>query len=365
MLPKPLKGSIYTPGSAAVTDKERLLFKIKFKVHKFNNRPKPTTANRTAIFSCFSEFGSEIVGCLYCIPKLLSERYLGYYSIAMGWHGRAFLYKHLVDEFWEIDEDCQYLRDYCRAFHHESRNLQRLEKKVQAHGLLVHANALSKVALKDVFPKISEVKPYAAFPKLKNPEKLGQLSEYLQKSNLVGITARNRRCYGRNLDVDFYLRLIAMLESMGYNPVWMGEKATSHVCPCPHILDFMGSEHANDLEKTLLLVSKMDFTIQYYTASSRLAALAGTPYIIVESPDQIYGNGQEGMRLNLCSKGDKKMVLAHYKNISENHDHGLALTERAILDIQLGDYTTIIEDGETEMVVRAMQVHGSKRIGEV
>lgn len=158
---------------------------------------------------------------------------------------------------------------------------------------------------------------------------------------MVGITARNRRCYGRNLDVSFYERLVEQLKDLGYHPVWLGEKATSHPCPAG-ITNFMDSEHALDLEKTLLLVSKMEFTIQFYTASSRLAALAGTPYILVESPDQLFSGGQEGIRLELCTKGNKKLIISHFKDISENYDKGLGLVNKAILEIQQDNYDDIV-----------------------
>jgi hypothetical protein len=357
-------GRIYSPGSRVEIEKEEILSSIKFKVHKFNNRPKPENRNRTAIFSCFSEFGSEIVGCLYCIPKLMSDKYLGYYSIAMGWQGRAFLYQHLVDEFWEIEQDCQYLRDYCRAFHHESRNLRRAEKVAKKHhGLMVHANEQSRMAIVDVFPHIQTVKPFAAFPRIQNPQKMMEIAHYLSKPNMVGITARNRRCYGRNLDIGFYEKLIHQLESMGYNPIWLGEKATSHPCPCPHIPNFMESEHAKDLEKTLLLVSQLKFTVQFYTASSRLAALVGTPYIIVESPDQIWGQGQEGIRLNLCTKGDKKLVISHFKSLYEDQPGALKLVERAVREMETGNYKDIIGDVEDIKAIEFMKQQSIDRIG--
>lgn len=343
-------GCIYNPGSRIEIDKEPLLSEVSFKIHKFNNRPKPTITNRIAIFSCFAEFGSEIVGCLYCLPKLLQNRYLGYYSIAVGWTGRAFLYQHIVDEFWELNENYQWLRDYCRAFHHESRNLRLIEKCVRKHGLLVHANEMSLVALKDVFPHVDQVRKYAAFPIIKNVDKIDEISEFVKYPNLVGITARNRRCYGRNLDISFYKKLICKLKNMGYVPIWMGEKSTTHDCPFDDMLNFRDSKHSNDLEKTLLLTSKLDFTIQCYTASSRLAGLVGTPYIIVESPDQLgglrdgmWGQGQEGLRLRLCTKGNKmKVIHAHYKDIDSNHDHGLNLINQAILEIKENNYNDIV-----------------------
>ena len=355
---------------------ESIIKEIKLKVHKFNNRNKPTRRQNIVIFPCFSEFGTEVLGTLYCIPKLMQQRYSGKYSIAIGWHGRKFLYKNLVDEFWELDEEHQWLRKYCRAFHHHSKNLFRIEKNVCRMGHLVSALELGTPA---TYPKLEKClvvncgggiissdteqkcdkcgvmfSPMGLF---ENPihykkdviwptiseEKKSYYAKYL-KPNSVGITARNRDAYGRNLPADFYKRLIKTLEDKGYNPVWLGEKQT--ILPCPSdILDFSITEDAKDLENTLALVSQLKFTIQFWTASTRLAGLVGTPYILFESPDQVYGGnltpGHEGFRMYLCTKGEKKLVMAHYKSVLENYDAAFNLVERAIEEVEAGNYKDI------------------------
>jgi hypothetical protein len=125
----------------------------------------------------------------------------------------------------------------------------------------------------------------------------------------------------------------------------------------------MESEHAQDLEKTLLLVSQLKFTVQFYTASSRLAALVGTPYIIVESPDQIWGQGQEGIRLNLCTKGEKKLVIAHFKSLHEDHPGALKLVEKAVREMEVGNYKDIIGDVEDIQAIEFMKQQSIDRIG--
>src|SRR5437868_6987459 len=84
-------------------DEEAHIDEINFTVHKFTKRERPKNPKNTVVFPCFSEFGTEIVGTLYCLPMLMRRNFKGKYSIAIGWYGRAFLYKHLVDEFWEIE----------------------------------------------------------------------------------------------------------------------------------------------------------------------------------------------------------------------------------------------------------------------
>jgi hypothetical protein len=346
----------YNPGDRIEIAKEELIENLTFKVHKFNNRPKPTDIRRIVFFPVFSEFGSEVVSVLYCIPHFLRTYYVGYYSIAVGWAGRAFLYKHLVDEFWELDETYSWLRDYCRAFHHDSFNLRKLEKQLTKQGKFVHYNDFSKFVLSDLFKNFKDNKRNAYWPTI-DSSKLDTIEKYIKKP-AVGIIARNRVTYGRNLSIDFYKDLIKLLEFLGYNPVWLGEKVTTYPCPVDHIVNFRDSPDAKDLEKTLLLVSQLEFTVQFWTASTRLAGLTGTPFIIFESPEQVYSggaSGQEGIRLELCSKGPKKLVVSHFKNVEVNPDGGLALVQQAIEEMRKNNYSDIIGLVEDKNLVKLMQ----------
>lgn len=352
---------------------------IAFKVHKFTKRQKPQDPRNIVIFPCFSEFGTEILGTVYCLPALMQQRYMGKYSIAMGWQGREFLYRNIVDEFWEIDESCMWLREYARAFHHESKNLANLEREVAKQGRVVGALEIGEPA---VYPKLGhcllmeckgemeysdraqkckkcgcswppagyfygdlmKARENAVWPKVDH-NKLYNIEKYV-KPNMVGITARNRACYNRNLPPIFYERLIYQLEDMGYNPIWIGEKQSTHPCPFPRITDFTVTEEAKDLENTLALVSQLRFTIQFWTASTRLAGLVGTPYILFESPDQIYGGtlspGHEGYRLYLCTRGSGKLVLTHYNSVADDHNYGLKLAQQAVSEVEANNFQNVI-----------------------
>jgi hypothetical protein len=94
----------FNPGDKKVIEKERIFQELRFEVFKFNNRPRPLSFKQILIICSFSEFGCEIVSSLYCIPKILRDN-PGKYVVVVGWHGRDFLYRHLVDEFWEIKEE--------------------------------------------------------------------------------------------------------------------------------------------------------------------------------------------------------------------------------------------------------------------
>lgn len=345
------------------TEPEKLLDTVSFKVYKYNIRPRPLNKNHCVIFSCFSEFGSELVGCLYCLPELLQKQFLGYYVIAMGWHGREYLYRHLVDEFWELDLECHWLREYCRAYHHDSRNLRKLEKSVnRKFGRVLDANVFSTVTLQNIYPNMNQAKKNACWTPAPSISAYAAIEKFL-KPNSVGVIARHRKCYGRNLQIDFYKSLLDMLQELGYDPVWIGEPNTTYECPYSHITNFRGSSESNDLEKTLALVSKLQFTIQFWTASTRLAGLMGTPFIIFESPDQIYGVGHEGMRLNLCTRGKKKLVVSHFWNVYNDNSGGLKLVDRAIKEMKENNWDDIIGLVDAPHIVKDLCSNNIVRIG--
>lgn len=392
------KARNFTAGDRKVEEPEKIIKNIEFKIHKFTSRVKPTDVRNIVIFPMFSEFGCETLSVVYCLPKMLRQYFAGKYSIVMGWHGREYFYKHLVDEFWEIPEDCMWLREYCRAFHHVSRNLKRTEKEAAKYGTVVDVGHIGNIAVfptldkcphdgcngAPVFPfgenqrcakcltvfpgvglfnRMEEAKAEAVWLPKPREEKIERAKKYLP-SNAVGITARHRKTWGRNLDPIFYERLVYLLEDMGYNPVWMGEKVTSLPCPFKRLVDYSSTEDANDLETSLALVSQMKFTIQFWTASSRLAALMGTPYILFESPDQIWGVGQEGLRLNLITRGERKLVICHYKNVYNDNTAALKLAETSIRDIENNNFEDIIGMVENREYVQRWKDSQRSRVGE-
>lgn len=171
---------------------------------------------------------------------------------------------------------------------------------------------------------------------------LEKAKKYL-KPNSVGIFARSRVMYGRNLGLDFYIRLIEYLESKGYNPIWLGEKQSVHPCPVKRIVDFSRLPESRDLELTLAIIANLDFTIQFWTASTRLASMMGTPWILFESPDQIVGNGQEGKRILLTTDNDKKkLVLSNFFTVLENQDRAIDCVGRAIDEMKQDNWEDII-----------------------
>lgn len=395
---KLLKAKHRNPGDKKELDCEERMENVQFTVHKFTNRPRPENPGNIVVFPNFSEFGSELIQTCYTMPRMMNSTHQGKYSIVMGWYGRAYLYKHLVDEFWELKEEHQHLREYCRCFHHDSKNLKKAEKLAEKFGRVITANdhaigilyprlatcskpgcggqiiyaEHNQLCLRcntayppvGIYNEVASAKKDAVWPAKPSKEKLDYVDKYL-KPNSVGITARHRTCYGRNLPPEFYVKLVRYLEDLGYNPIWIGEKETTLRSPLPHITDYCVTEDARDLETTLALVSKLKFTVQFWTASTRLAGLVGTPYIIFESPDQLYGMGHEGYRLNLCTKKDNgKVVLAHYVNVVADHDKAIGLVGRAVEEINVNNYEDIIGMVENDQVIDNMRKKNLSRIGK-
>ena len=367
--------------------KEEPICDIQFNVHKFTDRPKPIDKDRILIISCFSEFGCEVVGAMYCIPRLMKEN-PGCYVIVMGWYGRSYLYKHLVDEFWEIKEEFQFLRDKALAFHHSSNNLTKLEKGAENFGKVISSDKLGRMAVgntcrrcdhlwgdinailrcpkcestdvvKALFGDIRYWKPKMVPIPKPSVEKIAEADKYLiipEGTRPVGVVARNRSTYGRNLQPEFYVKLVNKLENMGYTPIWLGEKQSTLACPVSHIVDFSRMPESRDLELTLAIISKLEFTIQFWTASTRLASLVGTPFLVFESPDQLFGQGQEAYRMALTTNGKKKLILSHFLNVYNDNDAAIALFEKSVREMEQGDWEDVIGMvDEREVVIRLRQ----------
>ncbi len=377
--------------------RQKTIDEFNYRVIKMNPRPRPERKGDILIVPMFSEFGCETMGVLYCLPELLRKRWSGKYIIILAWEGRDYLYRGLADEVWELAEEHQDLRQYCRAFHHNSLSLKRFEKEAGKNGTLIPIGTVSNVC---IFPKMTNCKhckssvfdckdfqqcgrcgqkydPVGTFYNLveaKNnarwllepsKEAFERVSSFLPE-NAVGITARNRKTYERNLSIDFYKRLIFQIEDMGYVPVWLGEKSSIYPCPYKRVLDFSESPLSKNLENTLALVSKMKFTVQAYTASSRLAAMTGTPFVIVESPDQIWGVGQEGIRLNLLSKNEKrKLIACQFLDAKDRPNELLSLIVRGIEEIESDNYSDIIGMVSNKNIALNMKNKNSERIGEI
>lgn len=366
-----------------------------FNLIKLNTRVRPKDPREILIISCFSEFGCESVGALYCIPRIIKD-HPSKYKIIVGWHGREYLYRHLADEFWELKPEHMWLREHARAFHHSSTNLKKLESSLKEHGTLVPSKYLGHIAISakcmdcklfyntvyensrydkktcmrcnssNVIPPIlgdvSYWKPKAVKIPLPSQEKIKIVKKYLGK-NPVAIFARARKCYGRNLQPEFYINLISLLREKGYDPIWLGEKVSTFPCPVSDVVDFSRMDESRDLELTLAIISQCKFTVQFWTASSRFAGIMGIPYLLFESPDQIWGKGQEGIRRNLCDFGPRKLSINHYLNIYNDNIKGIEIVKKCIEEMEEGNYQDHIGLVEKE-VVEKMRSENRSRIGD-
>lgn len=369
------------PGDKKFRSKETLLKELKFYKHKFNNRSIPEDKRRILFITCFCEFGCESLSVMYCIPKILRDN-PGVYVICVGWYGRQYLYQHLVDEYWELDEEFQYLRDYGVAFVHGSRNLLKLEKVLKNFGRVFKTSQVGSISVANVCvdcnnyfsstknqcPKCNSINIHLsllndipfhkrlAIPIPQPSAKSKKQAESYLKPNSVGIFARNRTTYGRNLPADFYIKLINLLESLGYNPIWLGEKQNVMPCPVDYICDFSRLPESRDLELTLAIISQLKFTVQFWTASTRLSSMVNTPWLLFETPEQIVGDrGQEGKRIALTTDPNrKKLVICQYHNVVQNQDKALAIIKDAIFEMNNNNWDDIIGLVEQPKYVRLM-----------
>ena len=103
---------------------------------------------------------------------------------------------------------------------------------------------------------------------------------------------------------------------------------------------------SRDLERTLAIMANLSFTVQFWTASTRLSGMVGTPFLLFESPEQIYSTakrpGQEGRRLELTSFGPKKVCISHYSKVCERPDEALDLVEQCVNEMKDGDFSDTI-----------------------
>lgn len=390
-----LKSRPRNPGDKVLVEREEAFEEVGFRVHKFSVRPRPADKSKVNVICCFSEFGCETVGVLYCIPRIIRDRPSDY-RIVVGWKGREYLYRHLADEFWEMDERHMWLREYARAFHHESRNLERVEESLGEYGRVVPSSYLGKILISakcfdcrlfyntvyaegrydkkhcprcgstNVLPPIigdvAYWKPRAVRLPPPSSEKMDFAGRYVS-GRPVGVFARARKCYGRNLQPEFYEGLVSLLRRRGYEPVWLGERESTLACPVSDVVDFSRMEESRDLETTLAIVSRCEFTVQFWTASTRLAGLMGVPYLLFESPDQIWGTGQEGIRRNLCDLGRRKLSINHYLNVYGDNVAGLGVVDECIGEMEAGnweDHMGLVDRG----VVEAMKYGNAQRIGD-
>jgi hypothetical protein len=382
-----LRPKAVNPGDRSRIEFEPAAKNVNFTVHKFSDKPRPAPED-TVVVSCFSEFGCEMLGPMYCLPAV-REEFPGKYLVAAGWYGREYLYRHAADEFWELGEEHQYLRDACRAFHFESKNLERIEKHLSQYGTLFSAARMGNLAVghkcwscrsewkslenpdrcpqcngtslrKSLFSDVWETKKRAVPIPPPSPEKMEEARKYLGP-NPVGVFARNRVTYGRNLPPEFYTKLVGLLEQEGYTPVWLGEKHNTLACPVPHVIDFSRMKESRDLELTMAIVKQVQFTLQFWTASTRLAGVVGTPFVVFESPDQIVGQGQEGMRLAITTFGESKLVYSHYLNVNEDHDGAMSVLGQVIRQVKEGDWRDVVGMVDQPAVVQGMVLNSGVR----
>jgi len=359
--------------------KEQKIDYFRFNVFKFTKRQK---SSKVLVITNFCELGVETLACMYSIPKLL-EIFNSYYVILVGWSGRDYFYRHLVDEFWELKSENYWLKDSCNAFYHNSENLDRLENELKKIGTLFKGHYLGNFLVSNVckkcfnswrgenlicgkcgareitcplFDRVENKKFLRSIPKPKK-EIIDSVRKHVP-DNSVAIFARNRKTYGRNLPKSFYYDLNNLIKYKGYTPIYLGENSSSlNMEGC---VDFSSMPMVQDLSFTLAVLSCVKFSIQFWTASTRLSSIVDTPFILVESFDQIALRGQEGLRIAAVSNfNKKKIILCNYLNFLENLESGLGAVGTAINEVELDDWNYVADlTGDKKMIYSLLDQKG-------
>jgi predicted Zn-ribbon and HTH transcriptional regulator len=305
----------------------------------------------------FGEFGCEALLPLFVIPRL-NNNFPEYRKIVVGWHDREYFYRESCDEYWELNPNYMSLKNNSHAFQNISTEIQSLSKRLKLIGSVIDGSKMGKICvsakcLKCFFefevdrgdkgcPKcfsekiesslLQGCKVYKNFcsnlPSI-NKKSIDFVNKHIPE-NTVALFARNRKTYDRNFPVDYYDQIINLLSSFGYNIVLLGEKISSHNLNNKNIINLIDQ----NLETTFAVVNKCVFSLQYFTASTRISSILNKPFILFESLDQIYGRGQEGIRLSLATKNynNKKIVIANYKDVLENQNESIDLLRKAIIE---------------------------------
>lgn len=347
---------------------------IVFKIYKYN---EVNDSFPKLFYSCFCEFGCEALLPTYLIPRI-NKNFPDHKKIALGWHGREFFYRHLVDEFWEIDQTYMQLREKSKAFLHNSKELSAMETILSKRCAVVDGKKFGNLCVtstclncnnefqvatgniscmncgstnikKSLFQGATEYKLFVKnLPKPRS--RYHEILENIMPNNCVALFARNRKTYGRNFSEEHYKKIIDILNDIGYNVVLLGEPVSSLNFYHPNVVNLLNHKLAGDLEFAFAVIERCMFSVQLYTASTRISSLMEIPYILVESPDQLYGRGQEGIRLSLTTKDvkNKKLILSNYINTLENFDKFLLVFETALKNfIYDKNYHDVVFSNET------------------
>ena len=320
-----------------------------------------TEFKKKMFFLSFGEFGCETLLPTFLIPRITSN-FPEYRKIVVGWNNREYFYREICDEFWELHPKYMSLKDHSHAFENISVEISSLNKRLNPLGIVVNGTKLGKLTIKARCKKCSFefemdrgdiycAKCYSeniekslfqgskiyrdyAYPLPKIKQEFIEFAKNYIPDNTVALFARNRKTYGRNLSVEHYEKTIDMLIDLGYNVVLLGESVSSYNLNNDKIINFFDHELAGNLEAAFAIVDRCVFSLQFFTASTRISSILNKPFILVESIQQIYGLGQEGIRISLMSKNikNKKLILANFVDAYENTNEIINLVKQAIND---------------------------------
>ena len=315
----------------------------------------------TVFYTQFCEFGCETVSAVHILPRILSPNQK---NVVVGWSNRKYLYEQLFDEYWKIDNRFSPLRSLCHGLSHSSNLLSGVEASLQHRGRVIRSQDLSShyTTGQCVLCGYLEKNPYVKLdscPRCGSTQVRSSLLSDPVGFNLirdnrlflkpkprcrdVAIFARGRPTYGRNLSSNFYTLLANKLEEWGYQPLFFGEAVSTQKLSC-HYKSYVGIA----LSEAIDILSGCSFSVQCFTASTRLSSFAGIPSLLVETPEQLWGShylyGQEGRRLLLMKNGGIKLIPTHFVAGQKWECEIIDRILKSVSEIEAGNYKPELSD---------------------
>lgn len=90
------------------SDRKLLFQELSFDKHVYN---EDEDLKQKIFYLSFGEFGCETILPTFLIPRINSN-FPEHRKIVVGWAGREYLYRHLCDEYWELDSKYMLLKDH-------------------------------------------------------------------------------------------------------------------------------------------------------------------------------------------------------------------------------------------------------------
>jgi len=106
---------------------------LTFNKHVFKEE---TDLQNKIFYLSFGEFGCETMIPTFLMPRI-NNNFPEYRKIVVGWRDREYFYRHICDEYWELDSQYMSLKDHSYAFENNSPEIVKLSKRLSNIGVII------------------------------------------------------------------------------------------------------------------------------------------------------------------------------------------------------------------------------------